>query len=156
MTKQSGKKERCCKDCYTQHSAVVERLTAAELSPSDSRAPPLGEEPHSPPEPAPYKPTPRVTGERQPSEVSHTKGFFKVSSQKGTCFVLLSDNSYSRLKNRFFSFFAVSEPSNRTDDGAFDIITEEDVNGVYDSDTTSQTISLDGEQDRRPHGASNT
>lgn len=41
---------------------------------------------------------------------------------------------------------SVSDPSNRSDDGAFDIITEEEVNGVYDSDTTSQTISLDGER----------
>uniref|UniRef100_A0A669EB14 FYVE and coiled-coil domain-containing protein 1 n=1 Tax=Oreochromis niloticus TaxID=8128 RepID=A0A669EB14_ORENI len=79
VTKQSGKKERCCRHCYTQHSAVVERFTAAELSPSD---------------------------------VHNT-----------------------------------SE--------AFDIITEEEVNGVYDSDTTSQTTagSLEGEQDRRHPGA---
>ncbi|XP_076583049.1 FYVE and coiled-coil domain-containing protein 1 [Chaetodon auriga] len=110
MTKHSGKKERCCRDCYTQHSAVVERFTEAELSPSDTQPPPPGAGPHPPPEPAPYKPTPRVT---------------------------------------------VSDPSNRSDDGAFDIITEEEVNGVYDSDTTSQTTggSLEGEQDRRPPGA---
>ncbi|XP_040895976.1 FYVE and coiled-coil domain-containing protein 1 [Toxotes jaculatrix] len=110
MTKHSGKKERCCRECYTQHSAVVERFTEAELSPSDTQPPPPGAGPHPPPEPAPYKPTPRVT---------------------------------------------VSDPSNRSDDGAFDIITEEEVNGVYDSDTTSQTTggSLDGEQDRRHPGA---
>uniref|UniRef100_A0A672I343 FYVE and coiled-coil domain-containing protein 1 n=1 Tax=Salarias fasciatus TaxID=181472 RepID=A0A672I343_SALFA len=42
MTKQSGKKERCCKDCYTQHSAVEERFTDAELSPSDVQPPPPG------------------------------------------------------------------------------------------------------------------
>ncbi|XP_041791525.1 FYVE and coiled-coil domain-containing protein 1 [Chelmon rostratus] len=110
MTKHSGKKERCCRDCYTQHSAVVERFTEAELSPSDTQPPPPGAGPQPPPEPAPYKPTPRVT---------------------------------------------VSDPSNRSDDGAFDIITEEEVNGVYDSDTTSQTTggSLEGEQDRRPPGA---
>ncbi|XP_070764455.1 FYVE and coiled-coil domain-containing protein 1 [Enoplosus armatus] len=109
MTKQSGKKERCCRDCYTQHSAVVERFTEAELSPSDTQPPPPGAGPQPPPEPAPYKPTPRVT---------------------------------------------VSDPSNRCDDGAFDIITEAEVNGVYDSDTTSQTTggSLEGEQDRRPPG----
>uniref|UniRef100_A0A671V999 FYVE and coiled-coil domain-containing protein 1 n=1 Tax=Sparus aurata TaxID=8175 RepID=A0A671V999_SPAAU len=74
MTKHSGKKERCCRDCYTQHSAVVERFTEAELSPSDIQPPPPGSGPH-----------------------------------------------------------------NKSDDGAFDIITEEEVNGVYDSDTTSQT-----------------
>ncbi|TNM87351.1 hypothetical protein fugu_005572 [Takifugu bimaculatus] len=110
MTKQSGKKERCCKECYSEHSAVVERFTAAELSPSDSQPPPPGAAAAAPPEPAPYKPTPRVT---------------------------------------------VSEPSKRSDEGAFDIITEEEVNGVYDSDTTSQTVSLDGEQDRHPQEALN-
>lgn len=110
MTKHSGKKERCCKDCYTQHSAVVERFTEAELSASDSQPPPPGAGPQPPPEPAPYKPTPRVT---------------------------------------------VSDPSTKADDGAFDIITEEEVNGVYDSDSTSHTTggSTEGEQDRRPPGA---
>ncbi|XP_071403032.1 FYVE and coiled-coil domain-containing protein 1 [Centroberyx affinis] len=110
MTKHSGKKERCCRECYTQHSAVVERFTEAELSPSDTQPPPPGLGPVSPPEPAPYKPTPRVT---------------------------------------------VSDPSSRSDDGVFDIITEEEVNGIYDSDTMSQTTggSLEGEQDRRPPGA---
>uniref|UniRef100_A0A669DLY8 FYVE and coiled-coil domain autophagy adaptor 1 n=1 Tax=Oreochromis niloticus TaxID=8128 RepID=A0A669DLY8_ORENI len=109
VTKQSGKKERCCRHCYTQHSAVVERFTAAELSPSDVQPPPPGPGPQPPPEPAPYIPTPRVT---------------------------------------------VSDPSNTSE--AFDIITEEEVNGVYDSDTTSQTTagSLEGEQDRRHPGAS--
>uniref|UniRef100_A0A7N6C084 FYVE and coiled-coil domain-containing protein 1 n=1 Tax=Anabas testudineus TaxID=64144 RepID=A0A7N6C084_ANATE len=114
MTKHSGKKERCCRDCYTQHNAVVERFTEAELSPSDTQPPPPpGAEPQTPPGPAPYKPTPRVT---------------------------------------------VSDPSTRSDDGAFDIITEEEVNGVYDSDTTSQTTggSLEGDQDRRPPGAQGT
>ncbi|KAM3876458.1 FYVE and coiled-coil domain-containing protein 1 [Diretmus argenteus] len=111
LTKQSGKKERCCSECYTQHSAVVERFTAAELSPGDNPPPPPpGAGPQSPTQPAPYIPTPRVT---------------------------------------------VSDPSNRSDDGAFDIITEEEVNGVYDSDTMSQTTggSLEGEQDTRPPGA---
>uniref|UniRef100_A0A8C4DNH1 FYVE and coiled-coil domain-containing protein 1 n=1 Tax=Dicentrarchus labrax TaxID=13489 RepID=A0A8C4DNH1_DICLA len=62
MTKHSAKKERCCRDCYTQHSAVVERFTVGELSPSDTQPPPPGVGPQPPPEPAPYKPTPRVTG----------------------------------------------------------------------------------------------
>lgn len=54
-----------------------------------------------------------------------------------------------------FLFLPVSDPTNRSDDGVFDIITEEEVNGVYDSDATSQTTggSLEGEQDRRPPGA---
>ncbi|TMS20144.1 FYVE and coiled-coil domain-containing protein 1 [Larimichthys crocea] len=108
LTKQSGKKERCCGECYTQNSAVVERFTEAELSPSDTQPPPPGAGPQPPPERAPYKPMPRVT---------------------------------------------VSDPSNRSEDGVFDIITEEEVNGVYDSDTNSQTTggSQEGEQDRHPH-----
>ncbi|XP_056132008.1 FYVE and coiled-coil domain-containing protein 1 [Lampris incognitus] len=106
LTKHSGKKERCCKECYTQHSAVVERFTEAELSPSDIQPPPPGAEYQSHPAPAPYKLLPRVT---------------------------------------------VSDPSSnsRSDDGVFDIITEEEVNDIYDSDTMSQTTgdSLEGEQD---------
>uniref|UniRef100_A0A673XIH9 FYVE and coiled-coil domain autophagy adaptor 1 n=1 Tax=Salmo trutta TaxID=8032 RepID=A0A673XIH9_SALTR len=106
MTKHSGKKERCCRECYTQHRAVVERFTEAELSPADAQPPPPGIGPHSLPEPAPYKPTPRVT---------------------------------------------VSDPSAKTDDGAYDITTEEDANGIYDSDSLSQTTgdSLEGEQNTR-------
>uniref|UniRef100_A0AAQ4S6G7 FYVE and coiled-coil domain-containing protein 1 n=1 Tax=Gasterosteus aculeatus aculeatus TaxID=481459 RepID=A0AAQ4S6G7_GASAC len=113
MTKHSGKKERCCRECYTQHSVVVERFTQAELSPTDMQPPPPGAGPQPPHEPAPYKPTPSVT---------------------------------------------VSDPSSRSDDGVFDIITEDEVNGVYDSDTTSQTTagSLEGEQDRPPAGALGT
>ena len=61
-TKHSGKKERCCRECYTQHSAVVERFTQAELSPSETLPPPLEADPQDHPQPAPYKPTPRVTG----------------------------------------------------------------------------------------------
>ncbi|XP_068175313.1 FYVE and coiled-coil domain-containing protein 1 [Antennarius striatus] len=109
MTKHSGKKERCCRDCYSQHSGVVERFTEAEISPSDSQPPPPTAGPQPPPDPAPYQPTPRVT---------------------------------------------VSDPSDRSEDGAFDIITEEEVNGVYDSDTTSHTLegSMEGEQDQQPPG----
>lgn len=157
MTKQSGKKERCCKECYTEHSAVVERFTAAELSPSDSQPPPPEAVPQSPPEPAPYKPTPRVTGERQPSGVSNTEVYLQALFRKVTA--LFCFQRIIRIKKKkifFLSFFPVSELSNRPDDRTFHVITEEEVNGVYDSDTTSQTISLDGEQERSPHGALNT
>ncbi|XP_064871051.1 CDK5 and ABL1 enzyme substrate 2-like [Oncorhynchus nerka] len=58
MTKHSGKKERCCRECYSQHSAVVERFTEGELSPSDTQPPPPSFGPHSPPEPAPTNPLP--------------------------------------------------------------------------------------------------
>ncbi|XP_037554061.1 FYVE and coiled-coil domain-containing protein 1 [Nematolebias whitei] len=108
MTKHSGKKERCCRDCYTQHSTVVKRFTQAELSASEVLSPPPeAAHPQPPPEPAPYNPTPRV-----------------------------------------------ADPNNKSDDGGYDIITEEEVNGTYDSDTNSQTTggSLDGEQDQQHQG----
>ncbi|CAL8307816.1 unnamed protein product [Lota lota] len=108
-TKHSGKKERCCRECYTQHGDVVERFTQAELGPAEAQTPPAGPGPESHPQPAPYKPTPRVT---------------------------------------------VSEPGPRPEEGAFDIITEEEVNGVYDSDTVSQTTrgSQESDQESRPPG----
>uniref|UniRef100_A0A3B4ASN6 FYVE and coiled-coil domain-containing protein 1 n=1 Tax=Periophthalmus magnuspinnatus TaxID=409849 RepID=A0A3B4ASN6_9GOBI len=101
MTKQSGKKERCCKDCYNQHSSVVERFSEAELSPSETQAPSPGPGPQPCPDAAPSIPTPRG-------------------------------------KN----------PTYKSDDGIFDIITEDEVHRVYDSDAASQTTagSLDGEQ----------
>ncbi|XP_068599254.1 FYVE and coiled-coil domain-containing protein 1 [Brachionichthys hirsutus] len=113
MTKHSGKKERCCGDCYSQHRAVVERFTEAEISPSESQPPSPTAGPQPPPGPAPYKPTPRVT---------------------------------------------VSDPSDKSEDGAFDVITEGEVNGVYDSETTSQTPegSMEGEQDQQPPGQRET
>lgn len=103
MMKQSGKKERCCKDCYDQHNAVGERLTEAELSPSETQAPEPGPGPEPNPEPAQEKPDSKAS---------------------------------------------VSDPANKSDDGAYDIITEEEVHSVYDSDAASQTTagSLDGEQ----------
>uniref|UniRef100_A0A672T516 FYVE and coiled-coil domain-containing protein 1 n=1 Tax=Sinocyclocheilus grahami TaxID=75366 RepID=A0A672T516_SINGR len=90
MTKNS-KKERCCRDCYMQHNAVVERFTKAELSSSSENQPQLHANASGLP-PPPYIPTPR-----------------------------------------------------KPDDGAFDIITEEEVNETYDSDsrTTTDTISSD-------------
>ncbi|XP_061744304.1 FYVE and coiled-coil domain-containing protein 1 isoform X1 [Nerophis ophidion] len=111
MIKHSGKKERCCRDCYSQHSAVVERFTAVEPSPSDQQPSLPGAGPQPAPDPASHKPSPKVT--------------------------VLSDHS--------------SKP----DDGVFDIITEEEVNGVYDSDTNSQTTggSFEGEPERRLPGS---
>uniref|UniRef100_A0A9J7Z6X0 FYVE and coiled-coil domain-containing protein 1 n=1 Tax=Cyprinus carpio carpio TaxID=630221 RepID=A0A9J7Z6X0_CYPCA len=95
MTKNS-KKERCCRECYMQHNAVVERFTKAELnSSSENQPPPLANAASQPP--PPYIPTPRVTG------------------------------------------------TDKLDDGVFDIITEEEVNETYDSDshTTTGSISSD-------------
>uniref|UniRef100_A0A672YNX0 FYVE and coiled-coil domain containing 1b n=1 Tax=Sphaeramia orbicularis TaxID=375764 RepID=A0A672YNX0_9TELE len=69
-TQQGGSKERCCLDCYNQHSAVVER--------------------HPQEEP--------------------------VNSVTMTEYTV---------------------PSDKQDDGVFDIITEEEVSGVYDSDSHS-------------------
>uniref|UniRef100_A0A9J7Y6C4 FYVE and coiled-coil domain-containing protein 1 n=1 Tax=Cyprinus carpio carpio TaxID=630221 RepID=A0A9J7Y6C4_CYPCA len=84
MTKTS-KKERCCQECYTQHNAVVERFTKAELNSLSENQPP----PHA--------------------------------------------NA------------AVTDPGEKRDDGSFDIITDEEVNEIYDSDsrTTTGGISSD-------------
>ncbi|KAM8887850.1 FYVE and coiled-coil domain-containing protein 1 [Synchiropus picturatus] len=104
----SAKKERCCKDCYAQHSAVVERLAEADLSSSDMSESFLSDASlQQSPEPAPDKPTPQVP---------------------------VSDCS-------------------RSDDGTYDIITEEEVNGVYDSDATSQTTGGSFEGDRPTPGS---
>ncbi|MCI4387760.1 hypothetical protein PGIGA_G00077880 [Pangasianodon gigas] len=107
-TRSGGKKERCCRECYTQHSAVVERFTRSEMSsPTDTPAAHThtASAPTTPPAP-PYIPTPRVT---------------------------------------------VTDPNVKQDDGVFDIITDEEVNGLYDSDTLSQTTaeSQDGEAGSR-------
>ncbi|XP_060749722.1 FYVE and coiled-coil domain-containing protein 1 [Tachysurus vachellii] len=107
-TRSGVKKERCCRECYTHHSAVVERFTRSEIS-STTDTP--AEHTHtasaaSPPPAPPYIPTPRVT---------------------------------------------VTDPNVKHDDGVYDIITDDEVNGLYDSDTLSQTTaeSLDGEAESR-------
>lgn len=38
-TKQGGSKERCCQDCYNQHSAVVERHPQVEVTHSTPGSP---------------------------------------------------------------------------------------------------------------------
>ncbi|XP_016427019.1 FYVE and coiled-coil domain-containing protein 1-like isoform X2 [Sinocyclocheilus rhinocerous] len=100
MTKNS-KKERCCRECHTQHNAVVERFTKAELnSLSENQPPPHANAAGQPP--PPYIPTPRVT---------------------------------------------VTDPGEKLDDGAFDIITDEEVNEIYDSDSRTTTGSQEEEGD---------
>uniref|UniRef100_A0A673JJK8 FYVE and coiled-coil domain-containing protein 1 n=1 Tax=Sinocyclocheilus rhinocerous TaxID=307959 RepID=A0A673JJK8_9TELE len=91
MTKNS-KKERCCRECYMQHNAVVERFTKAELNSLSENQPP----PHA--------------------------------------------NA------------AVTDPGEKPDDGAFDIITEEEVNETYDSDSRTTTGSQEEEGDGRQTG----
>lgn len=100
MTKHSSKKERCCRECYTQHNAVVERFTHAELH---TEPPP----PHIPP--TPYIPTPRVT---------------------------------------------VIDPAVKQEEGAYDIITEEEVNGIYDDSPSQATASSQDGQVEGLAGAS--
>ncbi|XP_059200278.1 FYVE and coiled-coil domain-containing protein 1-like [Centropristis striata] len=84
-TQQGGHRERCCSDCYNQHSAVVERHPQEEVT-------------HSTP---------------------------------GTPF--------SRLlqAGRAVTHLSGAEEGDKADDGVFDIITEEEVSGVYDSDSLS-------------------
>uniref|UniRef100_A0A8C1VEQ3 FYVE and coiled-coil domain-containing protein 1 n=1 Tax=Cyprinus carpio TaxID=7962 RepID=A0A8C1VEQ3_CYPCA len=91
MTKNS-KKERCCRECYTQHNDVVERFTKAELDSLSENQPP----PHA--------------------------------------------NA------------AVTDPGEKRDDGSFDIITDEEVNEIYDSDsrTTTGDVTPDEQEETVP------
>uniref|UniRef100_A0A8C2PMF9 FYVE and coiled-coil domain-containing protein 1 n=1 Tax=Cyprinus carpio TaxID=7962 RepID=A0A8C2PMF9_CYPCA len=91
MTKTS-KKERCCRECYTQHNDVVERFTKAELDSLSENQPP----PHA--------------------------------------------NA------------AVTDPGEKRDDGSFDIITDEEVNEIYDSDsrTTTGDVTPDEQEETVP------
>ncbi|KAA0706649.1 FYVE and coiled-coil domain-containing protein 1 [Triplophysa tibetana] len=98
----NGKKERCCRDCYTQHNTVVERFTSTELNSQSENETSSHENAACQPAP-PYIPTPRVT---------------------------------------------VTGPTEKHDDGAFDIITEEEVNEVYDSDSRTTTGSHEDDGDR--------
>ncbi|XP_030015601.1 FYVE and coiled-coil domain-containing protein 1 [Sphaeramia orbicularis] len=84
-TQQGGSKERCCLDCYNQHSAVVER--------------------HPQEEP--------------------------VNSAPGTPFRRLLQ------AGRAVTGAGGADEGDKQDDGVFDIITEEEVSGVYDSDSHS-------------------
>ncbi|XP_040027364.2 FYVE and coiled-coil domain-containing protein 1 isoform X2 [Gasterosteus aculeatus] len=82
-TQQGGHRERCCSDCYNQHSAVTERHPQEEVA-------------HSTP---------------------------------GTPF--------SRLLQAGRAVTSGSDEGEKLSDGVFDIITEEEVSGVYDSDSLS-------------------
>ncbi|XP_034743673.1 FYVE and coiled-coil domain-containing protein 1-like isoform X2 [Etheostoma cragini] len=82
-TQQGGPRERCCRDCYNQHSAVVERHPEEEVT----------------------------------------------NSTPGTPF--------SRLLQAGRSVTSVAVEGDKLEDGVFDIITEEEVSGVYDSDSLS-------------------
>uniref|UniRef100_A0A669F4M8 FYVE and coiled-coil domain autophagy adaptor 1 n=1 Tax=Oreochromis niloticus TaxID=8128 RepID=A0A669F4M8_ORENI len=79
-TQQGGNRERCCKDCYNQHSAVVERHPQEEVAHSTPGTP------------------------------------FRRLLQAG---------------------LAVTGGGDKLDDGVFDIITDEEVSGVYDSESLS-------------------
>ncbi|KAM6948644.1 FYVE and coiled-coil domain-containing protein 1 [Aplochiton taeniatus] len=89
-TQQGGGRERCCRDCYTQHSAVVERHPQEDAGSTPG---------------TPFGPLP------QPGRA--------VTSSTGT------DRS----------------PTKPEDDGVFDIITEDEVNGVYDTDSFTTACS---------------
>ncbi|MEQ2290809.1 hypothetical protein AMECASPLE_006733 [Ameca splendens] len=88
-TQQGGNRERCCTDCYNQHSAVVERHPQVEVT-------------HNAP-----------------------------------------GSSFSRLlqTGRSLAGVAGGDEGEKPDDGVFDIITEEEVSGVYDGDSFTTACS---------------
>ncbi|KAG9278746.1 FYVE and coiled-coil domain-containing protein 1-like [Astyanax mexicanus] len=90
-TQQGGSRERCCKDCYMQHSAVVERHPQEEL----------GSPGHPPYSPLASTPT-------------------RTSMPSVT----------------------VALQSPRPDDAVFEIITDEEVNCIYDGDSLPYTTAL--------------
>ncbi|XP_027877131.1 FYVE and coiled-coil domain-containing protein 1 [Xiphophorus couchianus] len=88
-THQGGNRERCCSDCYNQHSAVVERHPQVEVT-------------HNPP-----------------------------------------GSPFSRLlqTGRSMAGVAGGDEGEKPDDAVFDIITEEEVSGVYDNDSFTTACS---------------
>ncbi|KAM4605105.1 FYVE and coiled-coil domain-containing protein 1-like [Polymixia lowei] len=83
-TLQGGSRERCCRDCYTQHSAVVERHPKEDMTSTPD---------------TPFSPLP------QPGRAQARR--------------------------------AGANDGDKPDDAVFDIITEEEVSDVYDSDSLS-------------------
>lgn len=55
--------------------------------------------------------------------------------------------SRTEADNVLLSWLAVTDPGEKLDDGAFDIITDEEVNEIYDSDSRTTTGSLEEEGD---------
>ncbi|MBN3284135.1 FYCO1 protein, partial [Polyodon spathula] len=90
MTKHGGKKERCCRECCMQHSAVIERFSqvdACSAPQTPKGSPSLSAQ-------APPRPTPGVT---------------------------------------------VTDDVSKRDDVTFDIITDDEINGIDDSDSLPPT-----------------
>ncbi|XP_033849111.3 FYVE and coiled-coil domain-containing protein 1-like [Acipenser ruthenus] len=90
MTKHSGKKERCCRECYMQHSAVIKRFSQADACSAPETpegSPSLSAQP-------PPRPSPSVT---------------------------------------------VTDGVSKQDDVTFDIITDEELNVIDDSDSLLPT-----------------
>lgn len=102
LTKHSGKKERCCSDCYMQHNAVVEKFIESEMSPSDVLPSPARAGPQPPPEPAPYKSPFSATGERRLSK-RNTSLYLLMNVTNLQCFngfvFLVSGNSVCQLES---------------------------------------------------------
>uniref|UniRef100_A0A8C2ZXQ1 FYVE and coiled-coil domain autophagy adaptor 1 n=1 Tax=Cyclopterus lumpus TaxID=8103 RepID=A0A8C2ZXQ1_CYCLU len=86
-TQQGGHRERCCSDCYNQHSAVIERHPQEEVTHSTPGSP------------------------------------FSRLLQAGRAVTIGSGNT--------------RHTHTHPNDGVFDIITEDEVSGVYDSDSLS-------------------
>ncbi|XP_056277693.1 FYVE and coiled-coil domain-containing protein 1-like [Pseudoliparis swirei] len=84
-TQQGGHRERCCSDCYNQHSAVVERHPQEEVTHSTPGSP------------------------------------FRRLLQAGRAVTIASG----------------ADEGDKPNDGVFDIITEDEVSGVYDGDSLS-------------------
>lgn len=121
-TRQGGNRERCCRDCYGQHSAVVERHPEEEVT-------------HS----TPGTPFSRLL--QAGRAMTSVQGRKTVICQKiyiislfYTCFKLSKQDCLKIIdKNEDIVSFIGTDEVEKPDDGVFDIITDEEVSVVSDS-----------------------
>ncbi|MBN3274717.1 FYCO1 protein, partial [Polyodon spathula] len=119
MTKHSGKKERCCRECYMQHSAVIERFSQADACSAletPEGSPSLSAQ-------APPRPTPSVTV---------TDG---VSKQDDVTFDIITDEELNVIDD--------SDALPPTDAEAPDSLKESFEQGTAEQNTSSEVITPD-------------
>lgn len=108
-TQQGGNRERCCADCYNQHSAVVERHPQDEATSS-----------------TPGTPFRRL--------LQAGRALSSVSGYRHTRAPSLPHVEFENINGGDVVVVGTDE-GDKVEDGVFDIITEEEVSGVYDSDS---------------------
>lgn len=107
-TQQGGNRERCCLDCYNQHSAVVERHPQDEATST------------------PGTPFSRL--------LQAGRALSSVSGEETHTGAVTKKTKNNKNLNAGDVVAVVgTDEGDKVEDGVFDIITEEEVSGVYDS-----------------------